>query len=68
MSLGNIKVNNSDLIASMKMQKKNKNNNNNNKQTNKQTNKQISKENNSHQLSVWQLQIDRLNRSGRNLD
>ena len=29
---------------------------------------QISKENKSHQLSVWQLQIDRVKRSGVNLD
>ena len=29
---------------------------------------QISKENKSHQLSVWQLQIDRVKRSGINLD
>ena len=28
----------------------------------------ISKENKSDQLSVWQLQTGRLNRSGRNLD
>ena len=29
---------------------------------------QISKENMSHQLSVWQLQIDQAKISGRNLD
>ena len=29
---------------------------------------QISKENNFHQLSFWQLQIDRVERSGINLD
>ena len=29
---------------------------------------QISKEKKSHQLSIWQLQIDRVKISGRNLD
>ena len=52
LSSWNVKVNNSDVIASIKMQKK----------------MQIFQENKSHKLSFWELQLVWVKKSGRNLN